>query len=191
MGIGDYGIWCMCIYNEEIFIVFRAWVKGSFVSSRVHSAGSRVRSAGPTVHLPSSGSSNGSFGLENVFLGAFGVVHLPVLWNMRHIALKSLMGAWLFKTPVGPQAHYLSIPFSFTPSRKRKQSLEVPYRKLNLCGTGKSSTASQVASMAGGMIYSTFLFRFCFRVLFRIFQNRKFLLTVGIRAVISALVFYM
>ena len=94
------------------------------------------------VHLPSSGSSNGSFGLENVFLGAFGVVHLPVLWNMRHIALKSLMGAWLFKTPVGPQALYLN-PLQFYTIKKEKAELGSAIQEAEACGEGKPSTASQ------------------------------------------------
>ena len=95
------------------------------------------------------------------------------LWNSWHIANRSFMEAWLLNPCLVPKPTN-SIPFSLTPSRKSKQSLEVPYRKLNLCGTRKSSTASQVASMDGGMIYSVFLFRLCFRVLFCIFQNMKF-----------------
>ena len=91
------------------------------------------------------------------------------------------MESWLLNPCLVPKL-VNSIPISFTPSRKRKQSLEVPYRKLNLCGTGKNSTASQVASMAGGMIYSAFLFRFFFRVLFCICSESKVFLTVGIRA---------
>ena len=68
--------------------------------------------------------------MENVFLlGAFGVVHHLDLWNIRHIAMRSLMGAWLFKTPVGPQAHYLN-PLQFYTIRERKQSLEESCRKL-------------------------------------------------------------
>ena len=131
-------------------------------SSRVRSVGSSVRSAEPAVRLPSSGSSNDSFGLENVFLGAFGVVHLLDLWNIRLIALRSLMGAWLFKTPVGPQAHYL------------KAELGSAVQEAKPCGTGKSSTASSVASMAGGMIYWAFLFRFYLRVFYSAFvQNRN------------------
>ena len=99
------------------------WVKFEWKLSEPDFVSSRVRSAGPTVHLPSSGSSNGSFGLENVFLlGAFGVVHLLDLWNIRHIALRSLMGAWLFKTPVGPQAHYLN-PLQFYTVKKEKAEL--------------------------------------------------------------------
>ena len=126
---------------------------------------------------------DGLFSLATIFLlGAFGVVHHLDLWNIWHIANGSLMEAWLFLKPLLVPMLTIPIPFSFTPSRKRKQSLEVPYRKLNLCGTGKSSTTSQVASMAGGMIYSVFLFWFCFKVLFHIFQNRNFILTIGIRA---------
>ena len=57
------------------------------------------------------------------------MVHHLDLWNIRHIAIRSLMGAWLFKTPVGPQAHYLN-PLQFYTIRERKQSLEESCRKL-------------------------------------------------------------
>ena len=86
------------------------------------------------------------------------------------------MEAWLLNPCLVPKLTN-SIPFSLTPSRKSKQSLEVPYRKLNLCGTGKNSTSSQVASMAGGMIYSAFLFRFYLKFLFRICSESEIQLT--------------
>ena len=47
---------------------------------------------------------------------------------------------------------------------------------------GNSSAASSVESMAGGMIYWAFIFRFCFIVLFCICSESEFWLTVGIRA---------
>lgn len=62
------------------------------------------------------------------------------------------MGAWLFKTPVGPQAHYLN-PLKFYTIKKDKAELGSPVQEAKPCGTGKSSTVSSVASMAGGMIY--------------------------------------
>ena len=45
--------------------------------------------------------------------------------------------------------------------------------------------------MAGGMIYWYFYFDSVTEFYSAFVQNRKFMLTVGIRAVISALVFYM
>ena len=81
------------------------------------------------------------------------------------------MGAWLFKTPVGPQAHYLN-PLQFYTIKKEKAELGSAVQEAKPCGTGKSSTASSVASMAGGMIYWAFLFRFCLRVFYSAFvQN--------------------
>ena len=67
------------------------------------------------------------------------------------------MGAWLFKTPVGPQAHYLN-PLQFYTIKKEKAELGSAVQEAKPYGTGKSSTASSVASMAGGMIYWAFLF---------------------------------
>ena len=91
------------------------------------------------------------------------------------------MGSWLFKTPVGPQAHYLN-PIQFYTIKKEKAELGSAIHEAKRSGIGKSSTARQVASMAGGMIYLTFLFQFCFRVYSAFVQNQKFMLTVGIRA---------
>ena len=105
-------------------------------------------------------------------LGAVGVVHHLDFLNIRHIAHRSLMGAWLFKTPVGPQAHYLN-PLQFYTIKKEKGELGSAIQEAKPCGTGKYSTTSLVASMAGGMIYWAFLFRFCFRVLFRICSESK------------------
>ena len=67
----------------------------------------------------------------------------------------------------------ISIPFSFTPSRKRKQSLEEPYRKLKFCGIGKSSIERQVASMASGMIYWYCYFDSISEFYFTFVQKRK------------------
>ena len=77
------------------------------------------------------------------------------------------MEAWLFKTPVGPQAHNLN-PLQFYTIKKEKAELGSTVQEAKRSGTGKTSTARQVASMTGGMIYSAFLFRLCFIVLFRI-----------------------
>ena len=86
------------------------------------------------------------------------------------------MRAWLFKTHVGPQAHYLN-PLQFYTIKKEKSELGSAVQEAKPCGTGKSSTASSVASMAGGMIYWAFIFRFCFIVLFRIYAESKLKLT--------------
>ena len=91
------------------------------------------------------------------------------------------MGAWLFKTPVGPQAHDLN-PLQFYTIKKEKAELGSAVQEPKPYGTRKYSTASSVASMAGGMIYWAFLFQFCFIVLFRICSELEFWLTVGIRA---------
>ena len=81
--------------------------------------------------------------MEKIFLlGDFGVVHHLDLWNIRHIAMRSLMGAWLFKTPVGPQAHYLN-PLQFYTIKKEKAELGSAVQEAEACGTAKSSTASQ------------------------------------------------
>ena len=80
--------------------------------------------------------------MANVFLlGAFGVVHHLDLWNIRHIAIRILMGAWLFKTLVGPQAHYLN-PLQFYTIKKEKAELGSTVQEAEACGTGKYSTAS-------------------------------------------------
>ena len=86
------------------------------------------------------------------------------------------MEAWLFKTFVGPQAHYLN-PLQLYTIKKEKAELGSAVQEAKPCETRKSSTASSVASMAGGMIYWEFLFRFCFIVLFRICSESEFMLT--------------
>ena len=74
--------------------------------------------------------------LDTVFLlGAFGVVHHLDLWNIRHIAIRSLMGAWLFKTPIGPQDHYLN-PLKFYTIKKEKVKLGSVVQEAKPCGTG-------------------------------------------------------
>ena len=83
------------------------------------------------------------------------------------------MEAWLFKTPVGPQADHLN-PLQFYTIKKEKPELGSAVQEAKPCGTGKSSTASSVASMAGGMMFWAFLFRFCFIVLFRICSESEF-----------------
>ena len=62
------------------------------------------------------------------------------------------MGAWLFKIPIGPQAHYLN-PLQFYTIKKEKVELGSPVQEAKPCGAGKYSIARQVASMATGMIY--------------------------------------
>ena len=69
------------------------------------------------------------------------------------------MESWLFKTPIGPQAHYLN-PLQFYTIKKEEAELGRTVQEAKPYGTGKSSTTSSVASMAGGMIYWAFLFRF-------------------------------
>ena len=53
------------------------------------------------------------------------------------------MEAWLFKTPVGPQAHDLN-PLQFYTIKKEKAELGSTIQEAGACGTGKSSTASQL-----------------------------------------------
>ena len=63
------------------------------------------------------------------------------------------MEAWLFKTPIGPQAHQIN-PLQFYTIKKEEAELGRTVQEAKVfCGTGKSSTSRQVASMAGGMIY--------------------------------------
>ena len=129
--------------------------------------------SGPVVHLLHPLNCRRFIWFGNRFLlGAVGVVHHLDLWNIRHIAHRILMGAWLFKTPVGPQAHYLN-PLQFYTIKKEKAELGSFVQEAKPCGIGKYSTTSSVASMARGMIYWAFLFRFGFIVLFRIFQESE------------------
>ena len=83
------------------------------------------------------------------------------------------MGDWLFKTPIGPQDHYLN-PLKFYTIKKEKVKLGSVVQEAKPCGTGKYSTASSVALMAKDMIYWAFLFRFYLRVFYSAFvQNRN------------------
>ena len=68
----------------------------------------------------------------------------------------------------------ISIPFSFTPSRKRKQSLEEPYRKLKFLWNREILYSK--TSRVNGWRYDllVLLFRFCFKVLFRICSESEF-----------------
>ena len=100
------------------------------------------------------------------------------------------MGAWIFKTPVGTKAHYLNL-LQFYTIKKGKTELGSTVQEAKPCGTGKSSTSSSVASMAGGMIYWAFLFRFCFIVLFCICSESEIYANSWYIAVISTLVFCM
>ena len=121
-------------YDETLSL--EVWTKWENVSSRVRTV----------VHHPLSGSSRSPMvhlvWQPFAFLGAFGVVHHLNLWNVWHIAIRSLMGAWLFKTPVGPQAHYLN-PLQFYTIKKEKAELGSAVHEAKPCGTGKYSTGSQ------------------------------------------------